>query len=139
MKVLMMIFVIFCAFLLFHGVEVEGGRVYKKRNISEQAWNGVDTGIKIDDTKLDTIAMDSIMTAKLRCSIECDNHKSCGLFRFLEGEGIICILAQLHYWTFEEEFTGPEVEVYINKDIMVEAGKMYQSHDSSILTKFSSW
>ena len=102
---------------------VEGGRVYKRRNISEQAWSGVDTGISINSERLDSVLMDSIMTAKLQCSIECDNNKLCGLFQLLEGEGLSCILAQLYYWTFEEQFTGPEVEVYIRKDRMVDAGR----------------
>ena len=55
----------------------------------------------------------------------CSERGVCGLFHVMtQEEGLVCLMRNLKAFTFLEEFTGPEIEVYIRQDLMNEAGKI---------------
>ena len=125
-----MIFNAFIVFTFFYSFDVFGSRVYKRRNISELAWNGVNTGIRIkESSKLRSVSLDSHVTAHLQCSMVCSERRVCGLFHVLtQEEGLVCVMRNLKAFTFLEESTGPEIEVYIRQDLMNEAGKIKKNN-----------
>ena len=116
-------FTYFLAIIALLSFPIFASNVYKKRNISEDAWAGVDTGIRIG-TKFAPVHFTSMMTAMLECALQCDQTSGCGLFRLeeTEEEGIVCSLAQLLAFSFKESVLGPLLELYIRSDLLRQAG-----------------
>ena len=104
---------------------VLASNVYTPRKISEEAWSGDDTGIRIG-TKFAPVHFTSMMTAMMECAIQCDQTSACGMFKLEEREegGIVCNMAELRAFSFKESVSGPGLEVYIRKDLLKQAGNL---------------
>ena len=116
------------------------GNAYTRRKLSKEAWSGIDTGI-IVGPKFAPVHFTSMMTAMLECAIkveniynltkdyetvptQCDETLGCGIFKIEETEedGVMCSMAELLRFTFLENASGPELEVFIRNDLLKEPG-----------------
>ena len=123
-----------CVVLLF--CPISASNIYTKRNISREAWSGVDTGIRIG-TKFAPVHFKSMMTAMMECAIQCDQTSGCGIFKLEEDEeeGIGCSLAEIQAFTFKESVSsGPGLEVSIRDDFLKQAGNTILT--SSYLSRY---
>ena len=114
--------------------------VYWKRNISQEAWSGVETGIRIGE-KFAPVHFPSMMTAMMECALQCDQTSGCGMFKLdeTEEEGIVCSLAQLLAFSFKESVSGPLLELYIRSDLLKQAGNRILTFQSFVMFVCSQW